>query len=168
LVLGAAVLLAAALLALPVPALTLRPTRGSGLLWALPAGAGSRLRLTWTHTVTRRPVTEFYEVGEDARLHLLTMEFDEHGPNLPSAPEGGTTWTLEGGRIVVTGYEVALDRLDLGVGPLGHRLQVGRWELDLLAAIGPDRLIRLQAEREPLLLIIMSEVRQWPRMRRLS
>lgn len=166
--LGAAVLVAAALLALPVPALTVRPARSGGLLWAVPARAGTRFRLTWTHTVTHRPVSEIYELGADTRLHLISMTFDEHGPNLPSAPEAGTTWTFQSDGIVVTGYAVDLDRLNLGVGPMGHRLQVGRLELDLLAALGHDRLVRLQAEREPLLLIIISEVRQWPKTRRLS
>ncbi|HYG59318.1 MAG TPA: DUF1850 domain-containing protein [Symbiobacteriaceae bacterium] len=153
--------MAVALLFAPVQALTVRPARGSGLLWAVPASTGSALSLTWTHTVTRRPVSETYRVGPSRQLELETMVFDQFGPNLPSEPEPGTTWQLERDRIIATGYDRRFDTLWIGVGPLSHRLVVGGREWDLVAGVGPDRSVRIQVERTPLLLIIATEVWQW-------
>lgn len=157
---GAAALVAA-LLCVPVQAVTVRPARGSGLLWAAPAGAGTEVKLTWTHTVSRRPVSERYMVAADGRIHLQEMVFDHFGPNLPAAPEEGTSWQFTGDKVVVTGYQVALDQLLLGVAPFGHQLKVGGLEWDLLAGAGPDRAVRVTVEWEPLLLIILTEVWQW-------
>ncbi len=95
------------------------------------------------------------------------MIFDHFGPNLPSAPEGGTTWRIERDRIVVTGYSERYQRLNLGVAPITHYLRVGAREWNMLAGVGPDRLVQVQVEREPWLFILLSEVRQWRSTRRL-
>lgn len=145
----------------PVQALTVRPARGEGLLWAAPVGPGAQVALRWTHTVTRRPVSETYAIEPDGRLRLAEMVFDQFGPNLPSAPEGATTWQVGPDAIHVTGYTGRLERLNLAVGPYDHWLAVGRLELDLVDGIGSERLIRVQVEREPRLLIFLSEVWQW-------
>lgn len=158
---GAAALAAVALLCCPVQALTVRPGRGGGLYWAIPARPGAAFTLAWTHTVSLRPVTETYTIAPDRRLALAEMVFDQYGPNLPAGPEGGTTWRIERDRWVVTGYTFQLDRLNLGVGPFDHHLRVGGRDLDLVAAIGSERFIRITAEREPLLFIILTEVWQW-------
>jgi hypothetical protein len=159
--LRAAALLAVALLLCPVQALTVRPGRGGSLRWAVPVRAGATFTLTWIHTVSRRPVAETYRVASDGQLHLDEMVFDHPGANLPAGPEGGTTWRIERDRWVVTGYDLALPALHLGVGPYGHWLRVGCREWDLVAGIGPDRSIKLQVERVPLLLIILTEGWQW-------
>ncbi|MFZ5816094.1 MAG: DUF1850 domain-containing protein [Bacillota bacterium] len=156
----AAVLVAVALLFLPVDVLSVRRSRGSGLVWAVRAGPGQSFTLRWTHTVTLRPVEERYEILE-GRLHLRRMVFDQYGPNLPAGPEEGTVWRVEGDRWVVTGYRIAVEQLHLGLSHIDHRLVVGDRELDLLRAAGPNALVRLQAERLPLIMIIWTEVRQW-------
>jgi hypothetical protein len=144
-----------------VQALTVRPARGTGLLWAVPAPAGTAFTLTWTHTVTRRPIIETYTVEPDRRLCIREMVYDQFGPNLPAGPEEGTTWRIEGNAAHVTGYNLCLEQLNLGVAPMGHHLQVGRRDWDMMAGAGPDRLVRVAAEREPLILLILTEVRQW-------
>jgi hypothetical protein len=89
------------------------------------------------------------------------MVFDHEGPGMPSSPEGDTTWRIEGGKVFVTGYSSCLDRLDLGVAPFGHRLKAGARDINLVAGIGPDRLVSVRIEWTPLILIILAEVRQW-------
>lgn len=157
---GAAALVVALLFA-PVQALTVRPARGQGLLWAVPVVAGGEFRLDWTHTVTRRPVQETYTVEPDGMLHLTEMIFDQFGPNLPSEPEPGTTWRMERARIYVTGYARREKQLHLGVGPIRHSLTVSGRQWDLVAGVGPDHSVRIQVERTPLFLIIATEVWQW-------
>lgn len=163
----AAVLVAVALLCSPVEALTVRPTRGSGLIWAVRAAPGDRFTLRWTHTVTLRPVEEEYEVGEGRRLLLRTMRFDQHGPNLPAGPEEGTVWQVERDGWVVTGYQIDLDRLNLGLSHIDHRLRAGGRELDLIRAAGPNGLVRLEVERIPFIFMFVTEVWQWQSSRRL-
>lgn len=163
----AAVFVAVALLCYPVEALTVRLSRGSGLVWAVQAAPGDRFTLRWTHTVTLRPVEEEYAVGDDRLLHLRRMIFDHFGPNLPAGPEEGTVWQVEADRWVVTGYQIALDRLNLGLSHIDHRLIVGGRELDLIRATEPNGLVRIQQERLPVILIIWTEVWQWRTSRRL-
>lgn len=158
---GAAALAAALLTLRPVQAVTVRPARGIGLLWAAPAGAGTACTLTWTHTVSRRPVSETYLVEADRRLRLQEMVFDQEGPNLPSEPEEGATWRLEPKRVVVSYQRPPMDQLNLGVPPMGMSLQVGARVWDMMAGAGPDRLVRVAVEREPWLFIIATEVWQW-------
>lgn len=162
-----AALVAATFLLFPAEALTVRLTRGGGLLWAAPAVAGSEFTLTWTHSVTLRPVSETYQVGPSGQLILREMVFDHFGPNLPSEPERGTSWRIERDRIVVTGYSERYSQLNIGVASRDHTLRIGAWQWDLIAGVGPERLVRIQSERESLLFIILSEVRQWRSTRRL-
>jgi hypothetical protein len=145
----------------PVNSLTVRPAKGWGLLWAVPAYAGMHLGFTWIHTVSKRPVCETYTIEPDGSLRLLEMVFDHEGPNLPSTQEQGTTWRIEHNKVIVTGYELHLDGLNFGVSPLGHRISVGRLEWDLVAGFDPDRLARVTVERIPLGLVVLAEVWQW-------
>jgi hypothetical protein len=158
---GAAALAVAFASLWPVQAVTVRLAREGGLLWASPAGPGTACKLTWTHTVSRRPITETYVVVKDGRLRLAEMVFDHEGPNLPSEPEEGSTWRLERDRVTVFYNREPMAQLNLGVPPLGQRLQVGAREWDMLAGVGPDRLVRVAVEREPWLFIIATEVWQW-------
>lgn len=149
------------LLCYPVTSLTVRSAKGWSLFWAVPATAGTDLCFTWIHSVSKRPVSETYTIDTDGSLRLLEMAFDHEGPNLPSSPEQGTTWQIDGNKVIVTGYDLRLERLNFGVSPLGHRMAVGLREWDLVAGVGPDRLARVTVERIPLVLIVVAEVWQW-------
>jgi hypothetical protein len=89
------------------------------------------------------------------------MVFEHEGPGMPSSPEGETTWRIEEGKAFVTGYSYCLDRLNMGIAPHGHHLQTGALDMDLVAEIGPDRLVSVRIERTPLILIILTEGRTW-------
>ena len=147
-------ILTVALLCYPVTALTIRLAGQRSLLWACPASTGGMFSLTWIHSVSKRPVSETYVIRADGRLCLMELVFDHEGPGMPSYPEGGTTWRIEGAKVVVTGYSSCLDRLDLGVSPFGHRLQTGAWDMNLVSGIGPDRLVSMAIERIPLILLL--------------
>ncbi len=149
------------LLCYPITSLIIRPATGWNLPWVVPAEAGDDLRLTWIHTVSKRPVSETYTIEADGSLRLREMVFDHEGPNLPSTSENGTRWQFEADKAIVTGYDLRLGRLNFGVCPLGHRISMGRLEWDLVAGFGPDRLARISFERTPLALIILAEVWQW-------
>lgn len=155
------VILAAAVLCHPVSALTVRPARGWSVLWAVPVQPGDEMRITWTHSVSGWPVAEKFTILSDGRLCLVEMVFDHEGPNLPSWPEEETSWRFEEGRAVVTGYQRCLAGLNLAVSPFGHRMVTTGWNWDLVAAVGPDRLIRVECERIPLFLVYWAEVMQW-------
>ncbi|HWI60858.1 MAG TPA: DUF1850 domain-containing protein [Symbiobacteriaceae bacterium] len=159
---GAAAL-AVALLCYPLQALTVRPARSGGLLWAAPIRPGDQFSLRWTHTVTRRPVAETYTVEPDGRIRLVQMVFDQFGPNLPSGPENGTVWAVGPEGITVTGYTERYESLSLGVGPYDHWLHAGTRKLDLVTGVGPDRLIRIHVERQPWIVTKLMEVYQWRR-----
>jgi len=107
-------------------------------------------------------VSETYTIDTHGSLRLLEMAFDHEGPNLPSSPEQGTAWRIEGTKAIVTGYDLRLERLNLGVSRLGHSMSVGLRECDLVAGIGPDRLARVAVERIPLVLILIAEGWKWP------
>jgi hypothetical protein len=144
-----------------VQVLAVRPAGGSGLLWAAPLKAGGEFQLRWTHTITRSPVSETYTVEPDRRIRLVRMVFNQFGANLPESPAPGTTWQVGPEGITVTGYTERYERLNLGVGPYDHRLIVGSRELDLVANVGADRLIRISVERQPRIRIYLLEVFQW-------
>lgn len=155
--LGAGILIAG-LLCFPVTALTVRRVGGWLPFRAVPVAPGAEFKVTWIHTVSRRPVSETFLIDGDSRLCLKEMDFDHTGPGLPTSPEDGTVWTFRDGKVVVTGYSRCLDQLRLGVCPFGHRLDVGGSCWDLVAGIGPDRLILVSVERTPLLFIVLAEV----------
>lgn len=111
--------------------------------------------------MSKRPVSETYIISADKKLCLTEMVFDHEGPGMPSSPEGETTWRIEGAKVLVTGYSSCLGRLDLGISPFGHYLRTGARDMNLVAEVGPDRLISLRIERTPLILIVLAEVRHW-------
>ncbi|MCA1960923.1 MAG: DUF1850 domain-containing protein [Desulfomonile sp.] len=150
-----------AVLCYPVAALTVRPARGWFPLWTVRARAGAELRLTWIHTVSRRPVAETFTIDQDGSICLREMAFDHEGPNLPSGPEDGTNWRIEEGRVVVTGYRRCFDQLNFAVSPLGHWLERDTRCWNLVADAGPDCQFRVTCQRIPLILIVWAEVLQW-------
>jgi hypothetical protein len=154
-------ILVAGLLCYPVTALTVRRVGGLFPVRAVPVAPGAECRVTWIHTVSKRSVSETFLIDAENRLCLKEMVFDHEGPGLPSNPENGTAWTLMDGRVIVTGYRRCLERLHLGVSPLGHHLEVGDSFWDLVAELGSDRLILVSVERTPLLLIALAEVSRW-------
>lgn len=111
--------------------------------------------------MSKRPVSETYIISADKKLCLTEMVFDHEGPGMPSSPEGETTWRIEGAKVFVSGYSSCLGRVDLGISPFGHHLQTGARDMDLVAEMGPDRLISLRIERTPLILIVLAEVWHW-------
>ncbi|MGC8908177.1 MAG: DUF1850 domain-containing protein [Desulfomonilaceae bacterium] len=157
--LAAVCILCGAALVYPVTALTVRPTGGGLPFLARTAAPGDALRIAWIHTVSNRPVSELYAVDKENRLCLREMVFDEIGPGMPAYPEDGTTWRFADGKITATGYNRCFARLHTATSPMPHRIEMRKTVWDLLAKIGPDRLICIAVERIPLILILLTWIR---------
>lgn len=57
------------------------------LLYSRLMKIGEPFVLEYTHSVTNRPVMEFYKVDNELQIALEEMRFDEIGANLPIGPE---------------------------------------------------------------------------------
>lgn len=145
----AAVICLLSYLFLPVPSLVVRSSGTNDVLWAVPVLQGSVFRIAWTHSVSRRVVSEDYVIGSDGRLCLTCMTFDHEGPNLPSGPEEGLSWKFDRGRVIVTGYERCMKELNLGIASEFHQLQSGPDTVDLVTLAKNERAFRVSAEPIP-------------------
>ncbi|AFM24687.1 DUF1850 domain-containing protein [Desulfomonile tiedjei] len=142
----AAVICLLSYLCLPIPSLVVRSSGTNDVLWAVPVLQGSVFRITWTHSVSRRVVSEDYVIGSDGRLCLRRMTFDHEGPNLPSSPEEGLSWKFDGDRIIVTGYERCMKELNLGIASEFHQLQSGPDIVDFVTLSKNNRVFRVSTE----------------------
>jgi hypothetical protein len=70
------------------------------MLLALPPDDAS-FSIVYTHSVTRTPVTERYRVA-GREIIETEMQFEQHGPGLPTEADAGGTFSHADGRFVVT------------------------------------------------------------------
>lgn len=90
----------------PGPQLEVRDQRSDRVYHAAPAADGTRVMLSWIHSVELTPWTETYEVrGGDLVLVEVTME--SYGAGAPADTEGVTT--VRDGVIHITGLERHLE-----------------------------------------------------------
>ncbi len=66
------------------------PSNNNQLLYQLRMNPNDSFSIHWIHSVTKQPVIETYYVQEELTIGIKEMLFNEHGPNLPAGPEGGT------------------------------------------------------------------------------
>ena len=98
------------------------------VVFQTPVDDGTRVTLSYTHSVEQTPVVDTYRV-RDHRLVMTRMEFESYGWGLPA----GANVTEENGTFV---YDPpgALRRLTVAPGTIaGHRLHVGSATYDLVA-----------------------------------
>lgn len=74
---------------------------GPRLATLMPAAPGRTFSVTYIHSVTHTPVLETYRI-DGSTLVQTSIEFTEHGPGLPTAPDAGQSWRDIDGRFVVT------------------------------------------------------------------
>ena len=103
---------------------------GPRLATVVPAAPGGTFAITYVHSVTHTLVVETYRIDGHA-LVQTSIEFTEHGPGLPTAPDPGQSWRDVDGRFVVT-----LDRRFESIRMRVHRdqsprLVVGARSVDL-------------------------------------
>jgi hypothetical protein len=104
-------------------------------------------------------VLETYTVDASGGIRLTAMVFDHEGPNLPHGPERGSTWNFLGPRVMVTGYSILLDEMNIAIAA-GQRLECGQWEWDMESAVGRDTPVRVRIERVPIICIQATRVLQ--------
>lgn len=147
-IVGAAAVLAAALVFVDRPVAELRVAAADGrrVLRVGGVAQGAFVELHYRHSVERTPIVEVYRVESDG-LWFVEMRFVSHGAGLPT--EG---YVREGGQFVLR------RRRHIGVLSLrlsavaGHRLRAGGQEIDLVRAfadgaavtIAPGRAVRLR------------------------
>lgn len=121
--------------------------RSGGARAAFPLPPGGGFSITYRHSVTREPATEFFRVGKGFAIVLVGTEFGGSGAGLPFTDEGGSA-TIRDGKVVIEGMQRSFERIWILPLPLtGHRLGVGGREHDLLALIGGSGPAVLAIER---------------------
>jgi len=103
---------------------------------------GAAFTLTYVHSVTRTPVIERYRIDADTIVQFA-IEFEQHGPGLPTQADPGQRFERRGGRFVVTmqrRFDVIVMRVHADQQP---RLDVGQRQFDL--ATWGNRALALRA-----------------------
>lgn len=98
--------------------------------------------VTYVHSVTRTPVIERYRIAGDAIVQT-EIDFQQHGPGLPTEPDAGGTFTQRDGAMVMTlarAFDEVVMRVHRDQSP---RLLVAGRSIDL-AAFG-NRAVALRA-----------------------
>ncbi len=67
---------------------------------ALPGDAAA-FSIAYVHSVTRTPVIERYRIDGN-EIVQTAIEFEQHGPGLPTEADAGGTFTRRDGRFIVT------------------------------------------------------------------
>ncbi len=96
---------------------------------ALPDDATS-FSISYLHSVTRTPVVERYRVGGEVIVET-EIEFEQHGPGLPTEADAGGTFTRRDGQFIVTmdrHFEAIVMQVHAGQSP---RLVAGMRSHDL-------------------------------------
>lgn len=107
--LGAAAILTAAALFFPLRVLSVEDEHGT-VPFLVPVAVGERYTVRFIHSVMRRPVDEIYEIGPASSILRETV-YDMMGAGLPSAPEPGQTFTVEGNRFRISGFNLSIPLL---------------------------------------------------------
>ncbi|MCL1906057.1 MAG: DUF1850 domain-containing protein [Clostridiales bacterium] len=156
-----------ALAALAAAALTAYSLKGQYLLltneqsgrvlFCEPAALGSEFAVSFTHSVNKSPVTEYYTIA-NGQILLQALRYYTFGAGMPGGPEQGQTMRFEeGGAIIIEGFKRPMPRLVYNVGrSASHTLH---WQ-------GRDiPLNTLDAPGEPILFSVIVYPRILPALR---
>lgn len=108
--------LASLCLAVQVAAQTLVATDSSGNpLYCRDLDPENGFAIGYIHSVAQSPVIDFFRV-HDGCIVLDRTVYEDFGAGLPSAPQGGQMMRAENGKIIMSGYNLALPVLEVRVG----------------------------------------------------
>lgn len=124
---------------------------------------GETFALLWTHSVTRQPVKEVYQINEDLTIGIVEMLFNEHGPNLPSAPEGSTQWEIKDGMFRVYNYDLVFEELPVRIGQVvaDHTFYYQEHTVALEKISRPGGFVTIQVRRMRAIQYLFEEGRLW-------
>jgi hypothetical protein len=128
------------------PCLVVRDGAGEvRAVFALTGGRG--FAVSYLHSVTHEPATEFFRRGPGDRILLVSTEFGGSGAGLPFTDEGGSA-TIRRGKVVIEGMRRSFRSVRYAPLPLTrHRLRVAGRESDLLGWTGGTGQVLLSIER---------------------
>ncbi|WP_283408806.1 DUF1850 domain-containing protein [Anoxynatronum buryatiense] len=128
-----------------------------------PIEKGETFTIIWTHSVTRQPVTEVYRLNDDLTIGIEEMLFNEHGPNLPSGPEGSTLWEIKNGMFRVYNYDMVFEALPVRIGQMvaDHTLVIRHKTIPLQELSRPGGFITIHPQQTNALQYLFEEGRLW-------
>lgn len=94
--------------------LVLRDSGGKEL-FSRPAPDGSRFAIRYRHSVALSPVEDWFSVSGGC-IYLEKTVYQDFGAGLPHQPGPGQRMYTENGKVVISGYHMALPSFDVRVG----------------------------------------------------
>lgn len=160
-------LVAAALMAASVPAfpcLEVRDRRSGKLLHLAPVKVGEQFEVNFVHSVEQTPVREVFEVRRDLSIYLVETAYESFGAGLPTEPDEGAKFVVEGGKTRITGLDRRIGELLVGVSPVpGHVLKIREETMVLADLAEPGTGLRITVVREPAVIRIYGGGCKWTR-----
>lgn len=124
----------------------IEPAKENKVLYQVRIDPKDSFSIHWTHSVTKQPVIETYYVQEELTIGIKEMMFNEHGPNLPAGPEGGTKWEIRDGMFRVYNYNVSFDKLPVRIGQevADHTFCFSHQEVPLRELASPGGFVEIE------------------------
>ncbi|SFH91563.1 hypothetical protein SAMN05192551_104158 [Tindallia magadiensis] len=131
----------------------LDPAKDDQLLYQERIEPGNSFSIHWKHSVTKQPIIETYYIQQELTIGIREMLFNEHGPNLPAGPEGGTKWEIKDGMFRVYNYNVSFKRLPVRIGRevADHTFYYDHHEVPLRELASPGGFVEIEATNISLL-----------------
>ena len=104
----------------------------------IPIRENDNITLSYTHSVSGRPVSGIFVITDTAKIKPYSTEFDSYGPGLPE-PGSSINYEKKDGKFVVYHDEEPRDHIRLFVSPLtGEQLTLHGKDYDLTSQLeGP-------------------------------
>lgn len=101
-----------------VQRLVLRDSSGREL-FSRPAPDGSEFAIRYRHSVALSPVEDWFSVSGGC-IYLEKTVYQDFGAGLPHQPGPGQRMYTENGKVVISGYHMALPSFDVRVGRVAN------------------------------------------------
>jgi len=102
--------------------LLLSNDRTGKILFCAPAGDGVEFSVSYTHSVNKSPVTEYYQIL-DSRIYLTALRYKTFGAGMPTEPEEAQTLRYEEDDMIIEGFARPMPYLCYSIGRIaGHAL----------------------------------------------
>lgn len=92
---------------------------GGRELFSRPAPDGSRFAIRYRHSVALSPVEDWFSVSGGC-IYLEKTVYQDFGAGLPHQPGPGQRMYTENGKVVISGYHMALPSFDVRVGRVAN------------------------------------------------
>lgn len=130
------------------------------VLYQILVKPGDRFSIKWTHSVSKRPVIETYEITRDLKISTYEMIFDSFSANLPSYPEYNQKWEITKDYIRVYNYDRVFEELPVVIGKViaFHKLIYKDKVVSLKDVDEPGGFVKIRVKKMPLIGYLREEV----------